>query len=168
MDRVTTEQKYYLEDGRKAEKRVTDDGMTRVTEVYEESDRPQKLSRRVTEKLKPVVCERTVETLDEYGAVIDSVTKTIRPPSLKKAESYLTKEDISALISETASVVIEIIRAENRPTVSGLGVESQYGIDPIERPIKKNKIIDWALGLVIVGEMAVLIYLMWPTIQSAL
>jgi len=167
MDRVESEQKYYLEDGRLAEKHVVDDGKTRVTEIYEEIEKPKKLSQRIVEKLEPTVCERTVETVDEDGSVIESTTEVVEPqPLVAKKESSLTREDVSAMIADSISAVVDAVRNEHHGGEMVTSFNAGAIIGERLQPKKKKNILDWVLLGVIVVEVAVLGYLLWPSIQQ--
>lgn len=81
-------EKWMLDDGRRAEKRVTEvknceDGLSeRVIELHVEDERPMLLQQRVKEKSKPFVFERTTETIDpKTGEVTDQKLETIDPQS---------------------------------------------------------------------------------------
>lgn len=82
MDEFKTE-KWTLEDGRRAERRVTEntsgDGQAeRVIELHVEDERPMRLQQRVVEKSKPIVYERKVETVDPAtGNVVDQKVESI-------------------------------------------------------------------------------------------
>jgi len=71
-------EKFVLEDGRKAEKtvvesKINDKESQRVIEIKAEESRPLKAQQRITEKMKSYVYERVTETLDqETGRVIDT------------------------------------------------------------------------------------------------
>ncbi len=84
MDDMKTE-KWTLEDGRRAERRVTEqnteDGQVeRVVELHVEAERPMMLQKRVIEKSKPIVYERMVETVDpKTGLVVDQKVESIEP-----------------------------------------------------------------------------------------
>ena len=83
-DNIKTE-KWTLDDGRRAERRVTEqkteDGQAeRVIELHVEDERPLKLQQRVVEKSKPIVYERKIETLDpKTGSVLDQKVESIEP-----------------------------------------------------------------------------------------
>lgn len=84
MDEFKTE-KWTLDDGRRAERRVTenasDNGQSeRVVELHVEDERPLRLQQRVIEKSKPIVYERKVETLDPMtGNVVEQRVESIEP-----------------------------------------------------------------------------------------
>lgn len=79
-------EKWMLDDGRRAEKRVTEvkncnDGLSeRVIELHVEDERPMLLQQRVKEKSKPFVFERTTEIIDpKTGEVTDQKLESIDP-----------------------------------------------------------------------------------------
>jgi hypothetical protein len=84
MDDFKTE-KWTLDDGRRAERRVTENtsenGQSeRVVELHVEDERPLRLQQRVVEKSKPIVYERKVETLDpKTGSVVEQRVESIEP-----------------------------------------------------------------------------------------
>jgi hypothetical protein len=59
---------FVFDDGRKAEKVEIDQGQTKVIEIYVEPKPEKKLAQRITEKY--CVCEREIETIDEYTGEI--------------------------------------------------------------------------------------------------
>jgi|GEM_PF-6252944 hypothetical protein len=71
-------EKFVLEDGRKAEKIVTENKVSdkesqKIIEIRAEEVRPLKTSKRIIEKTRSYVYERVTETIDqETGRVIDS------------------------------------------------------------------------------------------------
>lgn len=101
MDDVQVEQ-IYLEDGREAERRVTDDGDERVLELYVEPPKPKPeklLNKRVIEKKRPVVYERVIETV-ENGEVVDRKVEALDP----KVEMKLLEHHVPAQQAVVKSV----------------------------------------------------------------
>jgi len=105
-----------LRDGREAEERVVeklgDDGcvVERVTEVHAEPMRPKLLEQRVTEKVKPIVYEREIDTIKD-GQVVEKRVESLDPEVKMELRQHLalevspppspiTKEDLRDLISE--------------------------------------------------------------------
>lgn len=84
MDEFKTE-KWTLDDGRRAERRVTESASEngqseRVVELHVEDERPLRLQQRVVEKSKPIIYERKVETLDpKTGSVVEQRVESIEP-----------------------------------------------------------------------------------------
>lgn len=77
-------EKWIQEDGRRAERRVTEsnsdsEGQSeRVIELHLEDPRPLKLQQRIVEKIKPVIFERKIEIIDpSTGAVVERKTESI-------------------------------------------------------------------------------------------
>jgi len=85
MDDIKNVEKWMLDDGRRAEKRVreikNEDGYgERTVELHVEDERPLRLQQRVREKTKPFVFERTIETVDpKTGEVVDQKLESIDP-----------------------------------------------------------------------------------------
>lgn len=113
MDEFKTE-KWTLDDGRRAERRVTENisengQFERIVELHVEDERPLKLQQRVVEKSKPIVYERKVETMDpKTGSVVDQKVESIEPKvqmhlvehassntsSVQKQSDPITKEEM--------------------------------------------------------------------------
>lgn len=78
-------EKWTLEDGRKAEKRISetvnhaDLTSEKVVELHMEDERPLKLKQRVIEKTKPVIFERKIETVDAHGNIVDVKIESAEP-----------------------------------------------------------------------------------------
>lgn len=141
-------EKWTLEDGRKAEKRIHEvvdhANMTaeKVVELHMEDERPLKLKQRVIEKSKPVIFERKIETVDSNGNVVDVKVESAEPRvpmqlvehiavagsvsahgGCKKAchSKGLTKEDLA----EAIAVAIEKSRPKDEPRINSLGLADQ-------------------------------------------
>lgn len=110
MDDIKNVEKWVLDDGRRAEKRVTevkgDNGHSeRIVELHVEDERPLRLQQRVREKAKPIVFERTIETVDvKSGEVIDQKVESIDP----KVNMQIV-EHISTKSTDTDNVVAQSI-----------------------------------------------------------
>lgn len=78
-------EKWILDDGRRAEKRVTEVVSSekmeseKVIELHMEDERPLKLKQRIVEKTKPFVYERRTETIDVNGNVVDLKVESVEP-----------------------------------------------------------------------------------------
>lgn len=77
-------EKWIQEDGRRAERRVTEtkfdkEGQAeRTIELHLEDPRPLKLQQRIVEKIKPVIFERKIETINPLtGEVIERKVETV-------------------------------------------------------------------------------------------
>jgi|APGre2960657373_1045057.scaffolds.fasta_scaffold00820_13 hypothetical protein len=141
-------EKWILEDGRKAEKRIEEvfdhTSMTseKVVELHMEDERPLKLKQRVIEKSKPVIFERKVETVDNNGNVVDVKIESAEPrvpmqlvehiavASGVSAQSNckktchpkgLTKEDLA----EAIAAAIERSKPNEKAHINSLGLADQ-------------------------------------------
>jgi hypothetical protein len=96
MDDFKSE-KWTLEDGRRAERRVTENvnpngEAERVVELHVEDERPLRLSQRVVEKRKPFVYEREIHTIDKTGAVVEKKVESIEPKVQMQLVEHLVAE----------------------------------------------------------------------------
>lgn len=141
-------EKWTLEDGRKAEKRIHEvvdhASMTseKVVELHMEDERPLKLKQRVVEKSKPVIFERKIETVDANGNVVDVKVESAEPrvpmqlvEHIAVANSVaaqggckrachpkgLTKEDLA----EAIAVAIQKSKVQDEPRINSLGLADQ-------------------------------------------
>jgi hypothetical protein len=84
MDDIKVE-KWTLEDGRRAEKRVSEHKdangeCEKIIELHVEDERPLRLQQRVVEKCKPMLYERKLETIDpKTGSVIEQKVECLEP-----------------------------------------------------------------------------------------
>ena len=113
-------EKWTLEDGRKAEKRVleqkNDDGhVQRVIELHVEEERPLRLQQRVIEKTKPFIYERKIEVVDpKTGNVVEEKVETLAPEANVNvsAQSFEEEEcDCNITKQEIIDTVIAAIKA---------------------------------------------------------
>lgn len=85
MDDQLKVEKWTLEDGRRAERRVTEikdaNGQgERVIELHVEDARPLRLQQRIVEKTKPFIFERKLEVIDPAtGNVIEQKVESLEP-----------------------------------------------------------------------------------------
>ncbi len=147
MDDVKVE-KIFMEDGRSAEKFITDDGETRVVELHVEEARPKHLAKRIVEKRKPIVYEREIQTLNEAGEVVDRVVETIDPENtMVPVADTVTKADLNEAVA-ALSVVKE-------PKVH---MQSFMDQKMESSGVSKQDMIWWA---VVVVQFAAMAYLIW-------
>src|SRR5437868_3696539 len=105
MDDFKTE-KWTLEDGRRAERRVTENvnpsgEAERVVELHVEDERPLRLQQRVVEKRKPFVYEREIHTIDKSGVVVEKKVESIEPKvQMQLVEHLVAQNGVSALATE--------------------------------------------------------------------
>jgi hypothetical protein len=142
-------EKWTLEDGRKAEKRVQENinhadlTSEKVVELHMQDERPLKLKQRVIEKSKPIIYERKIETVDDAGNVVDVKIESAEPrvpmqlvEHISAANSFaaqgckkvchpkgLTKEDMIEAITMAIKSVKSSDVCESR--ISSLGIADQ-------------------------------------------
>lgn len=132
MDDMTKIEQWRMDDGRRAERRVSDSkdeqGNTeRVIEVHIEDERPLFPQQRIVEKSKPMIVERVIQTLDKSGSVVEQKTESIDPKpkmqlvdhiavdnsaqvhaqSVQDCDCQLTREDMLEAI-ETAVAALKV------------------------------------------------------------
>jgi hypothetical protein len=115
MDDNMQKEKWTLEDGRRAERRVVENALNgeteRVIELHVEDERPLRLQQRVVEKSKPIVYERKVETVDPAtGNVIESKVESIEP----KVQMQLV-EHVKSLSNDVPVTRQEMLVAQYKP-----------------------------------------------------
>lgn len=146
MDDVKVE-KIFMEDGRSAEKFITDDGETRVVELHVEEARPKHLAKRIVEKRKPIVYEREIQTLNEAGEVIDRVVETIDSENVMvPVAETVTKADLN-------EVVAALSVKEPKVHMQSFMDEKMEAVG-----VSKQDMIWWA---VVVVQFAAMAYLIW-------
>lgn len=85
MDDQLKVEKWTLDDGRRAERRVTETKDTngqgeRVIELHVEDARPLRLQQRIIEKVKPYIFERKLEIIDpNTGNVVEQKVESLEP-----------------------------------------------------------------------------------------
>lgn len=157
MDDIKNVEKWVLDDGRRAEKRVTEvkseDGHgERIVELHVEDERPLRLQQRVRERTKPFVFERTIETVDpKTGEVVDQKLESIDPkvpmqlvehistaaPATVSAQSvndedcdcHVTKEEMI----ETIVAAIKTVKADMQPVVQAQSAPKQRSVKAARR-----------------------------------
>lgn len=85
--------RFMLEDGRWAERRVSENVKDcegeKVTELHAEEPRPLYLTERLVEKSKPFVYEKVHEVLDKDGNVVEQKVEGIDPTSQMKVQQHI-------------------------------------------------------------------------------
>lgn len=136
MDDNMKVEKWTLEDGRRAERRVTEQKDAngegeKVVELFVEDERPLRLQQRVVEKSKPIIFERKVETVDpSTGNVIEQKTESLEP----KVPLQLVDHIKASQASAPAVVAAQAVSGEGDKPVT-----KQEMIDAIVAAIKANR-----------------------------
>lgn len=175
-------QQLRLEDGRYAERHIKETDNEIVTELHVEPIRDKYLSERVTEKIKPVVYERSVEKVDASGLITERRVESLDPSermqtvehiglansvsaqSFNTGDCYVTKEDLSQMASEIASQTREGILAAAKAikgnvaaATTGVSAQSKYKVAMQSATPLDN--IENPLGwIIIAGLLGVLFY----------
>lgn len=108
-------EKILLEDGRRAERHINETETEKVVELHVESERPLHIQQRLIERKKPIIYERTIETLDETGQIIDRKVESLEPNVQMELRSHIartsvnneksiTKDDLQQALTEVLKV----------------------------------------------------------------
>jgi len=185
----TVVEKIRLEDGRHAEKHVTDDGETRVVELHAEPKRDKLLEKRIVEKRRNVICERTIESIDpSTGDVVEQLVESIDPPESRmqlvkhiavEGDSVSTmsvKEDCSVTREDLVSAIVTAVRAmkdhdEEVPAVQSKTVKAQSASqvsayqelvgERVLQSQQQTPVMNLTLLMVIAAQVAALAYIMF-------
>lgn len=190
MDEFKAE-KWVLEDGRRAERRVTEQASEngeseRVVEFHVEDKRPLKLQQRIVEKSKPIVFERLIETIDtETGSITEKKIESIEPKVKmqlvdhiavgNQPEEFVSFQSVPTTPSITREEMVETIVAAIKATkeVSAQSVRpvselsnkiASLGLaDEISKsmPVNLDTDSDLVKTFIIVLELAVLAYIIY-------
>jgi len=102
MDENVKVEKWTLEDGRRAEKRIIENkdanGQSqKVIELHVEDERPLRLQQRIVEKAKPMIYEREVQTIDPAsGNVVEQKTESIEPKVQMHVVEHIVAKGVRA------------------------------------------------------------------------
>lgn len=168
-------QQITLEDGRSAEKHISVDANgNEVVEIFVEEKRPKKLEKRIVRERKTIVAKETHEDVHD-GEVTQVKVLSLEPEvPLQVREKiqvvdhakivdgeYATKDDVVAAIAElmnhghvpvTASAVEDVQPVSAMQTVEHNVQEGAH---------KKNNTLVVAMGVLLLGQMAFLGYMMF-------
>lgn len=166
-------EKWVTEDGLRAERRVTENADEKVIEVYMEDGPPQlKLKQKITERIKPMVYEREVQSIDSEGRVevklesIDpnasiALVKDTEKASEKVSEKeYVTKEEmVDAIVAGIKAARSQgVVDNSNQVNSLSLSAHLTEKFDTID----KGHMLKVALiGLLVVEICLGLFYLLW-------
>ena len=117
-----------------AERHVVDEGNQRTIELYAEEPRPLKLEKRVVEKVKPVVYERTIQSIQD-GNVVEQKVEALEPKVDLQLREHIGYVDNSSLgvspyvtKNEMVNTVVEAVKAfaASQPTVRDIGPQPSF------------------------------------------
>ncbi len=163
-------EKWTLEDGRKAEKRVhenvnhADLTSEKVVELHMEDERPLKLKQRVTEKTKPVIYERKIETIDSTGNVVEVKVESAEPKVAMQLVEHiavanpvsaqgckkvchakgLTKEDMV----EAITAAFKAVKSSDEVKINSLGLADQIA-EKVNDSSEGNTVNNILIGVIV-------------------
>ena len=111
-------EQFHLEDGRQAERHTSVTGECeelKVVEVYAEDVRPKKLVQRVQEKTRPVIVERTIETIDSSGEVVERKVEAVEPEVQMELRRHIMRDDSEELPCNTPDEPLPPLAASHGP-----------------------------------------------------
>ena len=126
MDDNLKVEKWTLEDGRRAERRVSEtkdaNGQgERVIELHVEDVRPLRLQQRIVEKTKPIIYERKLEVVDPTtGDVLEQKIESLEPKYPMQIVQHIATENVSICSKNddapiTKKELIEILSVFAKP-----------------------------------------------------
>lgn len=160
MDDIKNVEKWVLDDGRRAEKRVTEvkneDGQgERVIELHVEDARPLRLQQRVVEKTKPFVFERMVSTVDpQTGEVVDQKLESIEPKiQMQLVEHISTANPNVSALNVADDCDCHVTKEEMIETVIAAVKAAKDNERPMSRSMSSNSFSDKLNSLGLVDEI---------------
>jgi hypothetical protein len=154
----------------------------RVYERYEEEPRTLHLTERVVEKQRPVVVERTIETI-QNGEVVETKVESIEPrvqmqlrehialastqaQSQEECDCYVTKQDLTdALVAAAVEIRNSTVQAQSQVQVQPK-VKLQNVIEEKVEGMDKWNILQYGLIAAIGVELAILAFQWIPRLTS--
>ena len=171
-------EKWTMEDGRRAERHVTNNGNEKIMEVYVEDSRPLRLQQRMVEKTKPFIYERKIETLDKDGNVIEQKTEAVEPKVQMqlvehivadkpiKAQSVgdcITREEMLEAIKTAVSAMKE---TSSFDVPSSVFADKLSGLSVDTPPVVAKPVMSWVdmviIGFVVLNVVAIGWYFLQP------
>jgi hypothetical protein len=182
MDDFKSE-KWTLEDGRRAERRVVENKLEngqseRVIELHVEDERPLRLQQRVIEKTKPIVFERRTEIVDpQNGSVLEQKVESIEPKVKMQLVDHIVKNnqvdaqsvpsESNVLKEEMVDTLVAAIKAKldsqsvQNPNFSGKLKTFGLADEVAERVQNKFSTKDMLLMGVVAAQIIGLIYILF-------
>lgn len=142
-------EKWMLEDGRRAERWVTENEGERVVEIHMEEERPLILQQRIVEKSKPMIYERETSMLDKSGNIVDKKVETL--------DSAKLTEDVK---QELIQSIVSALQGGNELKTMGLADEIAANQETeVENMNSTDKLLVGFIGLLILG-LAYIVFFM--------
>ena len=127
-------EKWTLEDGRRAERRITELDGERVIELHVETERPLQLTQRVVEKSKPIIYERKIETLDASGNVVEQKVESIEPKVAMQVVEHIVAEQAQVVAQSVPSEDCTVTRQEMIDTIVAAIKAAQLNSQAVAAP----------------------------------
>jgi hypothetical protein len=173
-------EKWTLEDGRRAERHVSEQSLAngqqeKTIELHVEDERPLRLQQRVVERSRPIVYERTLETIDpKTGKVVEQKVEAIEPKvqmhlvehiACETKKTKCCKEDMMDKVVEKVLEILGPVQKPAEPSVElGQRLNSLGLVDEIGNRVNDaNKLstVDKVLLFVIAAQLIGLVYIMF-------
>lgn len=132
-------EKWMLEDGRRAERWVTENVGERVVEIHMEEERPLILQQRIVEKSKPIIYERETSMLDKSGNIVNKKVETLD-------SEKLTEDTKQELINS----IVNALQCGNELKTMGLADEIAANQE-VENMNSTDKLLIGVIGLLALG-----------------
>lgn len=182
MNENTNDLTFFLEDGRKAEKKVMqlavdNEEQKIVTELWTEPKIEKKLSQRIVSYKKPLVYKREIETIDENtGDVLEkqvesldsdvkvqyrevtkepTVSSLSYEPSNIDTSAFVTKEDLKGALAETTMSLVRAIK-DSQPKKTAQSLNYQEIIK--EKVENSDDVKGWGAWAILAALGAVFVY----------
>jgi len=158
MDDNMKVEKWTLEDGRRAERRVIEvqnaDGQgEKIIELHVEDERPLKLQQRIIERTKPILYERKLETVDPVtGSVVEEKIEAL-VGSPKAEGNFVTKEELLAILGGMKGEVKAAVKPEAKKVVKSLGLAEE--LEKMTKPQKDGMSMMDKILLVVIGAQII-------------
>jgi hypothetical protein len=132
-------EKWTLEDGRRAEKRVQETADQIITELHMEPERPLVLQQRIVETKKPMVVERRIQKVNSAGEVIEQRVESTEPKIDMQLREHIEKLGDG---SSKEDIVQTLVEALNNFRYGPPAAEPYETIAPVTAKVKSLGLAD--------------------------
>lgn len=169
----------YTEDGRRAERHITEVDGKRTIELHVEEERPKHLAQRIIEEVAPVVVKREIETVGPDGQVVSRKVESIAPPESQMqvrenlgiaqpmttgddCNCVATKEDIITALKAyaEATATYQVAPVANTTPAAPVKSMQQTVADNVDNAEQKKTMQTYLImGLVVAAQIGLIGYL---------
>lgn len=159
MDDNMKVEKWTLEDGRRAERRVVEvknaDGQgEKIIELHVEDERPLKLQQRIIERTKPILYERKLEMVDPAtGSVVEEKIEALVGNAKAGEASFVTKDELLEILASMKGEVKAAVKPETKKVVKSLGLAEE--LEKMTKPQKDGMSMMDKILLVVIGAQII-------------